>query len=67
MKNIFTILFLTISTIFFAQDYNLKKGFIAEGYDVVAYFNNKAIEGDKEFATEFDGVKFECLLHVLAS
>ncbi len=40
-------------------DYNLKKGYVAEGYDVTEYFNNKAIEGNKEFTTTYDGVKFK--------
>ena len=62
MKHFFTILFLGISFTFLGQkiDYNTKKGYIAEGYDVVAYFeNNKPIEGKKEFQTTFDGVKFK--------
>ena len=40
-------------------DYNLKKGYVAEGYDVVEYFNNKAIEGDKNFTTTHDNVKYK--------
>lgn len=40
-------------------DYNTKKGFAAQGYDVVAYFNNQAIEGDKKFTTEYDTVKYK--------
>ncbi|WP_338419715.1 YHS domain-containing (seleno)protein [Winogradskyella wandonensis] len=40
-------------------DYNLKKGYVAEGYDVVEYFNNKAIEGDKNFTTTYDNVKYK--------
>ncbi|PWH83594.1 hypothetical protein DIS18_03300 [Algibacter marinivivus] len=40
-------------------DYNLKKGYVANGFDVVAYFNNEAIEGDKKFTTSFDGVKYK--------
>ncbi|WP_299763964.1 YHS domain-containing (seleno)protein [uncultured Dokdonia sp.] len=40
-------------------DYYLKKGYVAEGYDVTEYFNNKAVEGDKKFTTEHDGVKFK--------
>jgi len=40
-------------------DYNTKKGFVANGYDVVAYFNKEAIEGNKKFITEFDGTKFK--------
>jgi YHS domain-containing protein len=59
MKNLITILFLTVSTTFFAQDYNTKKGFVAEGYDVVSYFNNNPEKGNKEFTTKFDGVKFK--------
>ncbi|MEC3906626.1 YHS domain-containing (seleno)protein [Tamlana sp. 2201CG12-4] len=40
-------------------DYNLKKGFIANGYDVVSYFNNQAIEGSKKFTSVFDGVNYK--------
>jgi len=40
-------------------DYNLKKGFVAEGYDVVEYFNNKAIEGNKKFIAKFDDVSYK--------
>ncbi|WP_347173193.1 YHS domain-containing (seleno)protein [Polaribacter uvawellassae] len=59
MKQFITLLFITISTTFFAQqDYNTKKDFIAEGYDVVEYFNNNAEKGNKKFQTTFDGVKF---------
>lgn len=59
MKHILLLLSFTLSTSLFAQNYNLKKGFVAEGYDVVSYFNNKAEKGDKQFITEFDGVKFK--------
>lgn len=40
-------------------DYNLKKGYVAEGYDVVAYFSNTAIAGKKEFTTTYDNVKYK--------
>ena len=40
-------------------DYNLKNGYVAEGYDVVAYFNNTAVEGKKEFSTTYDSVKYK--------
>ena len=40
-------------------DYNTTKDFIAKGYDVVAYFDNQAIEGEKEFTAMYDGVKFK--------
>ena len=59
MKSIIFV-FLFISTVVYSQqDYNLKKGFIAGGYDVVAYFNNKAIKGKKKFTATYDDVKFK--------
>jgi len=50
-----------ITSMAFSQtiDYNLRKGFIAEGYDVVAYFNNNAIEGSKEYTTSYGGAKYK--------
>jgi YHS domain-containing protein len=59
MKKLIIILFFAISTTFFAQDYNTKKGYVAEGYDVVAYFNNKAEKGTKKYTATYDGVKFK--------
>jgi len=59
MRYLISILFLTITTTFLGQDYNTKKGFVAEGYDVVSYFNNKAEKGDKRFVRTYDGVKFK--------
>ena len=58
MKKLSLILLL-VSFTAFGQNYNLKKGFVAEGYDVVAYFNNKAEKGDKKFTAKHDGVKFK--------
>ena len=45
----------------FAQkiDYSLDKGFIAEGYDVTEYFNNKAVEGKSSYVATHTGVKFK--------
>jgi len=52
--------FLGISTLYAQQiDYNTKKGFIAEGYDVVAYFNNEAIEGDDKLTATYDGINYK--------
>ena len=55
----FSFLLLFAYTSVFSQqvDYNAKK-FIAEGYDVVSYFNNQAVEGNNNFIVEYDGVKF---------
>jgi len=50
-----------ISNYTFSQqiDYNTKKGFAVNGYDVVAYFNNEAIKGSKKFTTNYDGVHYQ--------
>lgn len=58
--NRFFFLLLFITTVTFAQksNYNIQKGFVAKGYDVVAYFNNTALKGDKKISTEYDGVTF---------
>ena len=58
---IFIILFTISISSLSAQtiDYNLKKGFVANGYDVVSYFNNEAIEGNKKFTTSIDGAKYK--------
>ena len=59
MKHFTTILLIAFSTTFFAQEYNLKKGFVAEGYDVVAYFSKTVAKGEIKFTTAYDGVKFK--------
>ncbi|SFC86003.1 YHS domain-containing (seleno)protein [Algibacter pectinivorans] len=60
MKSLIALLILSITTATAQSiDYNLKKGFIANGYDVVAYFNNKAIEGNVKFTTSFDGANYK--------
>lgn len=59
MKKIILILFVAFSTSLFAQkNYFVKKGAVAKGYDVVAYFDNEAKQGSKKISTEYDGVKF---------
>ncbi|MCF2874849.1 MULTISPECIES: YHS domain-containing (seleno)protein [unclassified Tenacibaculum] len=52
------ILFVFLSTALVAQEYNTKKGAVANGYDVVAYFSNKAVKGNKKITTKYDGVSF---------
>ncbi len=61
MKNFLVAFIAIISFNAFGQqiDYNLKKGYVAEGYDVTEYFNNKAVEGNKKFVTTYDGVMFQ--------
>lgn len=61
MKSLTLIVFFLVGLAAAAQemDYNLKKGFVAEGYDVTEYFNDNAVEGNKAFATTHDGVKYK--------
>ncbi|MGB0890826.1 MAG: YHS domain-containing (seleno)protein [Flavobacteriaceae bacterium] len=60
MKKILILLFISITTSVVSQnsDYNTKKGAIANGYDVVAYFAKKAAKGSKKFTANYDGVSF---------
>ncbi len=59
MKNIFYLIFF-LSTIVNAQkNVNTKRGFAANGYDVVAYFDNTAKEGNKEFTKAYKDVQFK--------
>ena len=60
MKTLSTFLLLLISGNLISQEHvNLKKGYAAEGYDVVAYFSNEAIEGKKEFQGVYQGIKYK--------
>jgi len=60
MKTVATFLLLLISVNLLSQEHvNLKKGYAAEGYDVVAYFSNEAKEGSKEFQSVYQGVKYK--------
>lgn len=62
MKQVLTFLFLGfIGTLFSQQvDYNIKKGYVSEGYDVVSYFlNKKPIKGNKKYQATFEGAAFQ--------
>ncbi|MEE9406719.1 MAG: YHS domain-containing (seleno)protein [Polaribacter sp.] len=60
MKRFSLILLLLVSTTFFAQEYNLENGYIANGFDVVSYFTNKKpLKGNKKFQTTFNEVKLK--------
>ena len=59
MKPILYVFFLGIFIAQAQTDYNTKKGFVAEGYDVVSYFDNKAEKGNKAYTTTFDGATFK--------
>jgi len=60
MKPFFVLIFfLIINSLQAQENYNLKKGFVAEGYDVVSYFSNEAIKGIDKYSTAFDGVNYK--------
>ncbi len=61
MKQILKVLILCLGISAFGQsiDYNIKKGAVIEGYDVVAYFSNSAIRGSDEFKTTYKGGTFK--------
>ncbi|WP_106144780.1 YHS domain-containing (seleno)protein [Flagellimonas meridianipacifica] len=61
MKKFVSLTFLFMGLLVSAQsiDYNTKKGYAANGYDVVSYFEDKAVEGKTEFSTKFDGVSYK--------
>ena len=42
-----------------SQDYNTKKGFAVNGYDVVSYFDNEAKEGNNKFVATYDEVNYK--------
>ncbi|MDC1161952.1 YHS domain-containing (seleno)protein [Tenacibaculum sp.] len=52
------LLFVSFS-VFSQKSYNIKKGFVANGYDVVSYFSGKETKGIKKHVTTFDGVQFK--------
>lgn len=59
MKKIAFILTLVVSVTLVAQDIHTKNGYAAEGYDVVAYFDNQALKGEKANTTTYGGVHYK--------
>ncbi|TSE04237.1 YHS domain-containing (seleno)protein [Aquimarina algiphila] len=61
MKLYITLFFISFVAVVSAQkiDYNTDKNYIAEGYDVTEYFNNKAVKGDNKFVFTHDTVKYK--------
>lgn len=59
MKYLTLLLFLSQALFSQQIDYNTKKGFVAEGYDVVSYFTKKApLKGSKKYEATFENAKF---------
>ncbi len=62
MKQFILILLIGVSSSILGQqtDYNTKKGFVADGFDVVSYFYDKnPIKGNKKHQTVYDRAKFK--------
>ena len=55
----FISLFVSFNIISQTVDFNIQKGYVAEGYDVVSYFNNKAEKGLKDFTVTHNGATFK--------
>jgi len=58
MKQLFLALFLGAISCSFAQSnkhFNIENGLAILGYDPVAYFNNRAVKGDKKILSTFHG------------
>jgi len=60
MKHFFTVFLLVLSLGAGAQKakYNVQKGAVAGGYDVVAYFSGKAVKGVAKYKTQHNGVVY---------
>jgi len=64
MKKIYLITVLSFISLFnFAQkvDYNIQDGYIAEGYDVVEYFNKNAVKGKQTYILTYNNAKYRFL------
>jgi len=55
------VLFFLIIQFAYAQknDFNLQKGYVAEGYDLVAYFEQHAKKGNSKYKAEHKGLAFK--------
>jgi len=42
-----------------SAQWNIQKGYVAQGYDVVSYFDNKAQKGKDDIIVEHESVKFK--------
>ena len=61
MKTLSTLIFLIFVHSLSAQniDFNIKKGFVIEGFDVVSYFNNTPEQGNDKFVSNYKGGQFK--------
>ena len=60
MKGLIPLFIITFSSLTAQNiDYNLKKGFVVNGYDVVSYFNNNPKEGNNKYKATFERVNYK--------
>ncbi|MGB3606045.1 MAG: YHS domain-containing (seleno)protein [Psychroserpens sp.] len=61
MRKVVVLVFAVLSYTLNAQkiDYNTSKGVAIDGFDVVAYFSNKATEGNSKYVAKHDGVNYK--------
>ncbi len=61
MNKFIIILFLGFAVSLSAQNanYNTSKDYVAKGYDVTEYFNNKAVKGSSKFILTHDQVNYK--------
>ncbi|WP_411032215.1 YHS domain-containing (seleno)protein [Spongiimicrobium sp. 3-5] len=55
---IIVLIFTSISALGQKTNFNVKGGYVAEGYDVVAYFDSTAVKGQQSFAHTYEGANF---------
>lgn len=53
-----SVILISLTTYAQKVDFNIQKSAVAEGYDVVAYFSNKATKGAKKHTTTYNDVLF---------
>ena len=56
---IFTLFILNLPQAIAQENVNLKKGYAAEGYDVVSYFQDVPLKGDKRYTVKYEGVSYK--------
>ncbi len=57
--SLYILLFVAMTSYSQGISYNIQDGYIASGYDVVTYFEDKPIIGDDKYVFKYDDVKFK--------
>jgi len=61
MKQLHFLVMLVVTTVLYSQKpiYNTQNDYVADGYDVVAYFSNEALKGKEEYIFIYEDVRFK--------